>query len=379
MDFPLAPMLMRMQSPKASQQKIQESVGEIMDLLDDFTFNEQEERILQILANFSPEDFMRAIDLLSFEKTVENWRKPVSYLQRLYEDMNGEEFQGLCEMMKSKLLLSKAGSLERMKEVVAKVSIGEATPEIPVKVDFGPSRLAAPSTWERRSFPFDAEFTEDGSLRGEWAEHVGYLDVKGTIRPFEMRMGELLVVNYIHTPWKNDYVSLLDIKNMSDKQHRDFFFTNLNIVGIVFGAGAFAAAKGPAKQALTGLFQVAIPTAGQVITDHEEEILELEHGREFLIAWQAVNIAMAGSGITQLFSPAGKALVDSLTKLKNDLDLANRARDVVKRVVEKISEFLAALKKVKKDVFDQGIEPLSTNSGSGGLAGIVAALKNRKR
>lgn len=388
MTIPMTPVLMALQTqtPRSafSRRNLGEAAAEIRSLLDDLTLNEQETRILEILADLSPEDFIRCLEIVSAFTVVEGFRKPkeVSYLQLLYEGMNGAEFRALCELTRAKLLAAKCGNEERIREVIRRAGLGATSPEVAQRMDYGASELTSPTTYGRSTFPFEVEFLPDGTIGGKWADHIGFgpgrFRGEGVFRPFRFDLRSLAVVEHIYIEGKYEIVSLFDLKNLSDKQHRDFLFTNINVVGIVFGIGMFSAAKGVAQKAVIGLFQVAIPSAGQYVTEHEEEILEMEYGREFLIGWTAFNVVMAAYGAYRLFSPAGKSTLDFLIKMKDELLKRNGSSDLAKELAKRIREMMNAFDDVKAQVVDKDVQPSSMNAGKEELGGLLASLKNRK-
>jgi hypothetical protein len=379
MNIPLTPALMVLQAHTPGLRKIDDAANEIMALLDDFTFGEEETRILEILAEFPPEDFMRCLEHLSQCTTLEGWPRKeheVSYLERLYVDMNGAEFDALCEMTRSRLLALKCGSPERWAEVVEKALLGETTPEIPVSVDYGPAKITSPRTLSRRSYPCDMKFLADGSIAGKWMEHVTWFYDFGTPRPFRVELTDLFVAHYIHHTGKNEILTLLDIKNMSDELHRNFWFTTVNVAGILLSGGLIAAAKGAARKALVAFCQVAVPAAGQYITEHDEEIRKLKYGREFIISFQILSLFMAGFGLYRLFSPAGKSILDKLGKLKNDLVSGNRSSAVAKEAGKLVEALEDALVNVKKHVVDKGLAIAGAKPSSSSR--IMNSLRGRK-
>src|SRR3546814_19957684 len=83
--------------------------------------------------------------------------------------------------------------------------------------------------------------------------------------------------------------------HIADDLERARLFDTINIAGMVFGAAAFAAARGAARPAVIAVFQVALPGAGQYVSDKQEQLLRLEGGREFLLAWQVFCLGTAPS------------------------------------------------------------------------------------
>ena len=376
MDIPVTPELFTMQANTRGQQGITEAANEIMGLLDDLTFNEQEERILAILSVLPPADFMRCLGLMSMHTDQQMSRKgpyEINYLERLYIDLNGAEFDALCFMMRSRLLAAKCGTLERAEEVMRAAFTGKTSPEIPLSLDYGRSKLTSPSTFSRRTYPYNVKFAEDGSISGDWYEHIGWYKTDYSIRKFKMQLADLSVAHHIHVEDKNEIVTLFDVKRMSDDVQISFWFTTVNVIDMALGCGAVAAAKGVAKRALAAFIQVAVPALGQLLDDHEEWLLESAIGREVLTAFRIFSLGLAGFGVAKLMSTGGKSLIDRLAKAKDDLLAGNSGNAIAQKISDLVDGVIDTFKDLKAE-----FSATLLGSKAPKRAAILDELKNRQ-
>lgn len=352
MDIPATPELFAMQANTRGQQAISEAANEIMELLDDLTFNEQEERILQILSVLPPNDFLRCLKLMSQHTDLQASRKgtyEVNYLERLYIDLNGAELDAFCFMMRSRILAAKCGTLERAEEVMRAALSGKTTPEVPLSLDFGTAKLTAPNTYSRRTYPYHVKFEEDGSISGDWYEHVGWYKIDFSVRKFTMQLSDLSIAHHIHVEGKNEIVTMFDVRRMSADVRISFWFTTLNVIDMILGCGAVAAAKGVARTALAAFIQVAVPALGQLLDDHEEWLLESAIGREVLTAFRIFSLGLAGFGVARLMTTGGRSLIDKLSKARDDLLAGNAGNAVARKLSDLVDGVIETFNDLKAE------------------------------
>ena len=301
----------------------------IVELLDMTTSDKEEQEILAILASMEPNDYEELIrDLAARRDGAE------SYLQRLYDDMHGAEFQNYLQINRAKLIAARAGNPEDLEATMAALERGEGISE---EIQYDPARWTAPSTWTERSILYEGRYDEEGNVSATERVYSGFLDVTGKTRRAQMGPTELGILD--ESPGGGQrIITAADLLATADSHESEHFWNNVNIVGILLGAGLAAGARTMLGRAAIITFEVVIPAAGQYIADHRSEIAAMDGGEDFLRAWQIFDIAMAGFGIAQLARGAGRSVVGRLRSSTDDLIDANPTSPIAREVAQHIEE-----------------------------------------
>ncbi len=296
-----APSIESLELPAEKKPKsADEAADRIAKLLKGSTGDPEEHQILGIMLALEPKQYAELMTKLA---AIKEGGTPL--IGRLYEDMDGAELQIYREINKAKLLAAKAGSPEKMEETLAALEKGEGTVG---EYRYDPSKFTSPSTWGERAIIWKGGYTSEG--KAKFTESYWNWTLGSEERSHE-KMGPTDFAVLKEGPsGKRSVVTGLDLVALADAHESDYFWSNVNVIGIFVGAGAISAAKTTLGKVAVGVFEVAIPAAGQYVSDHQDEIAALQGGKEFLRAWQIFNLAMAGFGIGRLAWGSGRAVVD---------------------------------------------------------------------
>ncbi len=368
---------MQLSTPlSANNDYVSEQVNEVIKLLDDYTLDAAETQILTIVGDLTPSEFYLFLELLSRRtyqtRTLLN-RYDVnddqemfylgvkdssrSYIKKLYDDLNGTEFTAFNHIMKSKLLAYKAGDISRMEQILTDISDGRCIPDIEHYEAYTPFELTSIDSWANGNQPGFCRFQPNGDLVIAWERRLHWYTVSGhNIHALKMRPTDLIAVEHTEIPGKYEFCTVLEVKDMVDKGDRGTIFNALNIVGVVCGGFAVGAAKGLLKKAFIALIQVALPSAGQYVQDHDEQILQMKHGSKVVNGFALFSMVTAAYGISRVvLTPIGAAMVNKLRQSVDDFVNANRVDDIVTGVASEFVKIERAMDDILSHINQLGI------------------------
>ncbi len=287
--------------------------AELIALIDTVTADAEEQRILDILAALSPSQYHELLEHLRLRQDGSD-----TYLARLYQDLHGQEFQQYLALDHAKRIAHRAGSPDNLFATMAALQQGQGIPTY----SYAPSLLTVPETWDERSYPHEAEYDDDGHVRLLWRTHPAWYHVHGHARGLDLPPDALIRVHNRVTG-STDILTAAQVKALADQHETDANVAKFTVIGIAAGVALLGASKTWLGKLGTALFEIVLPAAGQYIADHQQQIVKLQGGREFVQAWQLFNLGIAGFGLLRLAWGPGRALADRVRASADQLVKTN--------------------------------------------------------
>jgi hypothetical protein len=166
--------------------------------------------------------------------------------------------------------------------------------------------------WNRRFYYDECELHDDGKVHiGYWINiaAMGIRTETVQLDPFDM-----IAVRFEYPEeyagaevGQTIYMPAINLRSLHRNQFKGELQTAVD-VGLIAAGGAGLAGAGTRLARVIAALDLAVGVADVTIRDFRHDIARLEHGRDFLAAWDVVSTLIAAYGVTRLALQGGAAL-----------------------------------------------------------------------